>query len=104
MKFKELGHLEHKDKNCAHGTIELTYSDRLNEILAEDYINYDIGKYRRRLNSHQFTFTLIYQHKYIHVICVYAIITKENYHILKKGKAEKEVERIKRKLINLSKN
>ena len=98
LKLKELGYLEHKDKNCAHGTIELTYSDRLNGILAQDYVNYDIGKYRRKLNSHQFTLTIIYQYKYIHIICVYAIITKDNHHILKKVKAERELERIKKKL------
>ncbi len=54
LKFKKLGHLELKDKNCAHGTFELVHSDKLNKIIEKDYIKYEKGKFRMKSKFHQF--------------------------------------------------
>lgn len=89
-----IGFLEEKYRNCAHLTLKITYKDKLMEIIRKEYIRYDKGKFRRKLNNSQFVISIIDQNPYIHIICVYAKIVNRN-HILKKKMSEKEIQRIK---------
>jgi len=94
MEDNNLGFLEEKDKNCAHGTLNGENKDRLIEyIKKEDYKRYAKGKYRKRLKDAQFTLAIFEQEKYIHIVCVYAKIVRE-YHDLFKNKAVEEFDRI----------
>lgn len=101
LKSAKLGFMEEKDKNCAHGTIDLNEKEKLIVVISKDYSQYNTVKYRKKISSIQYVLQIIEQYKYVHIICVCAFIASNKCHILKKHKAIKELNRIIDEMKNL---
>ena len=96
LKKVKIGFMEHKDKYCAHMSLEINDFNRVLRIITMNgFEKYDQGKYKRRVNSHQYTLQLIRKGKFIDFVCVCAYIEKLGSHTLIKDLADKELNLIK---------
>lgn len=91
-----IGFMEHKDKHCAHTSLEINDPNKVLEtIKMKGYEIYDKGKFKRKVNSYQYSIQLIKKGRFLYVICVCAFIEKSRkHHSLKKEKAEEELKRL----------
>ncbi len=88
----KIGSMEYKDKFSAHKSFEINdFNEIIGIIILKGYKMYDLGKYKRKVNSHQYAIQLIRKGKYLYFVCVCAYIKKGNPHILKKDLAEEEL-------------
>jgi len=93
LKAAHLGHLEYKDKNCAHATLDLKNKDKLFDLINQKYKKYEKGKYKKRINGAQYTLSIFEQERFIHLVCVYAKYINKGHGLIK-PKAIEEINRI----------
>lgn len=93
LKAANLGEIDYKDRFAWHATLNKSIKKKFKRALNKDYSKYDIGKYKKIIGTYQYTIQIIYQYKYMHIVCVSAY-TESQRHKLNKIKAKKEFERI----------
>jgi len=97
LKKVKIGSMEYKDKYCAHMSLEINdFNKVLRIIIGNGYEKYDNGKYKRRVNSHQYALQLIRKGRFIDFVCVCAYIG-DHTHTLVKIMAEEELSKLMQK-------